>query len=168
MACRVLNSFTSYETVIQATHDPDVAKRFLSQLCESRRTSIVILTSALTRALQAPRASEIDWIVSSIVLTVTIGALYDGIDDVTFRHRVEAVGPALFIAIVSLPGLLVVFVLGFEMFCSFNDPIGMAGKVVLVAAPLFIQVVGEVMRVWFQLRREMGAKEGDVECLSEA
>jgi len=163
LACRLLKSFSAYETVIQATDDPEVAKRFLSQLSESRRTSITILSSILTHALQAPRASEIDWIVSSILLTMTIGALYDGIDDVTFRHRVEGLGPALFTVIISLPGVLVVFFLIFEMFYAFNNPIGMAGKMIFIAAPLFFQVLGEIRRIWSQLRGEMRTKAGDVE-----
>jgi hypothetical protein len=43
LACRLLKSFSAYKTVVQATDDPDVAKRFLSQLSESRRTSIIIV-----------------------------------------------------------------------------------------------------------------------------
>jgi hypothetical protein len=48
------------------------------------------------------------------------------------------------------------------MFYAFNDPIGMAGKMIFIAAPLFIQVVGEIRRIWRQLRGEMGAEAGDV------
>jgi len=68
--------------------------------------------------------------------------MYDGIDDETFQARVDAVGPAVFTLIISLPGIAAATLLCREIVLASESSVSGAFQIVLALSPWLLQMLG--------------------------
>jgi len=78
--------------------------------------------------------------------------MYDGIDDETFQARVDAVGPAVFTLINSLPGIAAAILLCREIVLASESPVSGALQIILA----FTVAVANARRCFIAPSQEFG------------
>ncbi|KAJ7586518.1 hypothetical protein C8J56DRAFT_944850 [Mycena floridula] len=104
MPHRVIASFSMYSMIQPAVNHPDRAKDVVEHLANSRTLCLAMLFGLFV--YHAHRAADQVLALSAIVVTLCIGALYDGLDSESFEAHIISIGVFGFTVMNSIPNLV--------------------------------------------------------------
>jgi len=146
---RLALSVTSYAAVLKASAEASHIKPLVKQLTDLRKMALSIEYLALLAIyIHTGRMVAAGYTVAFILLTSNISAIYDGIDNDVFSAHVEAIGPAAFTLINSLPVFIVQGLLCLEVVKISGSAVVGSFLMILVLSPGLLHISGNAISVY--------------------
>ncbi|KAJ7577809.1 hypothetical protein C8J56DRAFT_1170644 [Mycena floridula] len=175
MPHRVIASFSMHSMVQRAVDHPDRAKEVVKHLTKSRALCLAVLfglfasvfTSHITAIflmcqrfhVQYHRAADQMYSMGAILVTLCIGALYDGLDSESFEARITSIGVFGFTVMNTIPNFVTAGLVFRAMIIVAPSPSFIVAQIIIMLLPAIIQLICDVVALRFMQR----ARETSVE-----
>ncbi|KAJ7586708.1 hypothetical protein C8J56DRAFT_945363 [Mycena floridula] len=154
MPHRVIASFSMYSMVQRAVNHPDRAKDVVKHLAKSRTLclAVVSLFGLFAYHVQHYRAEDQILTLGAIVVTLCIGALYDGLDLESFEARITSIGVIGFTVMNSIPNLVTAGLVFRVMIIVSPSPSIIVAQILIILLPATIQLTCDLGALRFMQR----------------
>ncbi|KAJ7586507.1 hypothetical protein C8J56DRAFT_1165509 [Mycena floridula] len=152
MPHRVIPSFSMYSMIQHAVNHPGRAKDVVKHLAKSRTLCLAVLFGLFAYHAQYHRAADQVLALSAIVVTLCIGALYDGLDSESFEARITSIGVFGFTVMNSIPNLVTAGLVFRVMIIVSPSPSFIAAQILIILLPAIIQLTCDLVALRFMQR----------------
>ncbi|KAJ7586581.1 hypothetical protein C8J56DRAFT_945021, partial [Mycena floridula] len=159
MPHRVIASFSMYSMIQRAVNHPDRAKDVVKHLANSLGSSrwsypyfMDIILICHRYHVQYHRAADQVLALSAIVVTLCIGALYDGLHSESFQARITSIGVFGFTVMNSIPNLVTAGLVFRVMIIVSPSPSFIVAQILIILLPVIIQLTCELVALRFMRR----------------
>ncbi|KAJ6495004.1 hypothetical protein DFH09DRAFT_1376541 [Mycena vulgaris] len=152
MSRSVLASMSQYSTIQRAVANPVKVKDVVNHLTQSRTLCLAVLLGLFAFHVQSKRAADEVYVLTAILLTLCIGAMYDGLDEQAFKARVTSLGVLGFTITNAIPNISVAALLLRALTLISHSPALLVAQIAIVILPAMVQLICELvaMRVMGQ------------------
>ncbi|KAJ6507561.1 hypothetical protein DFH09DRAFT_1101263 [Mycena vulgaris] len=95
--------------------------------------------------VQSKRAADEVYVLTAILLTLCIGAMYDGLDEQAFKARITSLGVLGFTITNAIPNISVAALLLRALTLISHSPALLAAQIVIVILPAMVQLICELV-----------------------
>ncbi|KAJ6507544.1 hypothetical protein DFH09DRAFT_1101246 [Mycena vulgaris] len=162
MSRSVLASMSQYSTIQRAVANPVKAKDVVNHLTQSRTLCLAVLfglfasvcgwlraatmlTSYSRFHVQSKRAADEVYVLTAILLTLCIGAMYDGLDEQAFKARITSLGVLGFTITNAIPNISVAALLLRALTLISHSPALLVAQIAIVILPVMVQLICELV-----------------------
>ncbi|KAJ6498660.1 hypothetical protein DFH09DRAFT_1289990 [Mycena vulgaris] len=145
MSRSVLASMSQYSTIQRAVANPVKAKDVVNHLTQSRTLCLAVLLGLFAFHVQSKRAADEVYVLTAILLTLCIGAMYDGLDEQAFKARITSLGVLGFTITNAIPNISVVALLLRALTLISHSPALLVAQIAIVILPAMVQLICELV-----------------------
>ncbi|KAJ7764051.1 hypothetical protein DFH07DRAFT_770700 [Mycena maculata] len=136
-----------YSTIQRAVANPAKAKDVVNHLTQSRALCLAVLFGLFAFHVQSKRPADEIYVLTAILMTLCISAMYDGLDEQAFKARITSLGILGFTITNAIPKISTTALVLRALLLISHSPTIIIAQVVIVTVtlPALVQLTCELV-----------------------